>query len=146
MPNADIKLKLWKDKLNKLILTVSQKYNLKILDGAEIKIKTRDSKYKDFNQQPIKSFYATSFETDYLSSTIHAVKGRTFDAVLLLIQSRGKLTSNMINTKPIESEEIRTTYVAMTRAKQMLVVAVPNTVKATSLVRFPTTEWDLIDL
>lgn len=146
MPSADIGLKLWKDNLNKLILTISKKYNLQIRDTAEIKIKTRDSNYKDFLQQPIKNFYATSFTNGYLNSTIHAIKGRTFSAVLLLIQSRGKLTSNMINTKPIESEEIRTAYVAMTRAKQILVVAIPNTVKKTSLVRFPNTEWDLIDL
>ncbi|BDR84448.1 ATP-dependent helicase [Clostridium tetani] len=146
MPSADIELNLWKNKLNELIKSISQKYNIKTLDGAEIKIKTRDSKYKDFNQQPIKNFYATSFEKQYLNSTIHGVKGRTFDAVLLLIQSRGKLTSNMINTKPIENEEIRTAYVAMTRAKQILIVAVPNTVKPTSLVRFPVSEWDHIDL
>ena len=71
---------------------------------------------------------------------------RTFEAVLLLIDSRGKLKSNMLNTKPIESEEIRTAYVAMTRAKQILVVAIPNTIKTSSLVRFPSSEWKLIDL
>ncbi|MDW8802635.1 ATP-dependent helicase [Clostridium sp. A1-XYC3] len=146
MPNADTKLGLWKDNLNKLILVISKKYNLQVLDGAELKIKTRDNKFEDFKQQPIKNFYATSFKSEYLNSTIHAVKGRTFDAVLLLIQSRGKLTSNVINTNPIKSEEIRTAYVAMTRAKRIVAIAIPNTVKTKSLLRFPRTEWNLIDL
>ncbi len=146
MPNADMELKLWKNELNKLILIISEKYNIQIRSTAEIKIKTRDNNYKDFQQQPIKNFYAVSVANEYLNSTIHAVKGRTFEGVLLLIQSNGKLTSNMINTKPIESEEIRTAYVAMTRAKQLLVVAIPNTIKKKSLIRFPITEWNLIDL
>lgn len=146
MPSADMELKLWKNELNKLISIVSKKYNVQIRGTAEIKIKTRDNNYKDFQEQPIKNFYAVSVTNDYLNSTIHAVKGRTFEGVLLLIQSNGKLTSNMINTKPIESEEIRTAYVAMTRAKQLLVVAIPNTVKKKSLIRFPITEWNLIDL
>ena len=54
--------------------------------------------------------------------------------------------SNMLNTKLIESEEIRTAYVAMTRATEILVVAIPETIKPSSLVRFPSYEWKLIDL
>ena len=146
MPTADIELKVWKESIKVFIVSISNKYNIPIREGVQIKVKTRDDKYKDFLVQPIKNFYATSFENSYLNSTIHAVKGRTFEAVLLLIDSRGKLTSNMLNTKPIESEEIRTAYVAMTRAKQILVVAIPDTIKPSSLVRFPSSEWKLIDL
>ncbi|MBU3199495.1 ATP-dependent helicase [Clostridium estertheticum] len=143
MPCADIPLGLWKNKIMILISQFKAEYNLKILLGSEIKIKTRDTKLKDFLEQPLKNFYAKSIADNYLNSTIHAVKGCTFEAVLLLIGKNGKLTSNMLNTKPIESEEIRTAYVAMTRATQVLIVAIPSTIKKNSLLRFSTTDWDL---
>lgn len=146
MPNSDIELDIWKKSINQLIIDVSLKYSIQVRSAVEIKTKTRDKVFNDFLNQPVKNFYATSFECDYLNSTIHAVKGRTFEAVLLLIDSRGKLTSNMINNKPIESEEIRTAYVAMTRAKQILVVAIPKSVKLTSLVRFSDKLWNMITL
>ena len=143
MPGADVSLRLWKKQIMLLILQFKTKYILEFLVGSEIKIKTRDTKLGDFFEQPIKFFYAKSFDKHYLNSTIHAVKGCTFEAVLLLIGKNGKLTSNMLNTKPVESEEIRTAYVAMTRATQVLIVAIPNTIKKNSLVRFTTTDWDL---
>lgn len=146
MPSSNIALNLWIDQIKDLIKSMSNKYNIKIQSGSEVKVKTRDKKLSDFKMQPIKNFYAKSFKYEYLNSTIHAVKGRTFEATLLIIDSRGKLTSNMINTKPIESEEIRTAYVAMTRAKKLLVVAIPKTVKSNSLVRFPSSNWKLISL
>ncbi|MBU3203521.1 ATP-dependent helicase [Clostridium algidicarnis] len=143
MPCADMPLGLWKKQITRFILQFKVEYNLEILVGSEIKIKTRDTKLKDFLEQPIKNFYAKSIVDNYLNSTIHAVKGCTFEAVLLLIGKNGKLTSNMLNTKPIESEEIRTAYVAMTRATQVLIVAIPDSIKKKSLVRFSTTDWDL---
>lgn len=146
MPSSDKELDIWKKSINQLIINASLKYSIQVRSGVEIKTKTRDKAFKDFLKQPVKNFYATSFECEYLNSTIHAVKGRTFEAVLLLIDSRGKLTTNMINNKPIESEEIRTAYVAMTRAKQILVVAIPKSVKLTSLVRFSDTLWNMITL
>lgn len=41
-----------------------------------------------------------------------------FEAISLLIGKNGKLTSNMSNTKSIESGEIKTAYAAMTRATE----------------------------
>ena len=145
IPSSDIPLRLWKDQIFSLIKKVSIRCELPVVIGSEIKIKTRvrDAKLNDFLDQPVKNFYARSFNLSYLNSTIHAVKGCTFEAVLLILGTNGKLTSNMVNTKPIESEEVRTAYVAMTRAKQVLVVAIPKTVKPKTLERFHESNWEI---
>lgn len=146
MPSANTQLNAWKTQTEDLINRVAYKYCLNKKANSFIKIKTRDKWCPDFLIQPIKHFYAKSNALEYLNSTIHAVKGRTFEAVLLLLSANGKLTTSMINTKPIDSEEIRTAYVAMTRAKKVLIVAAPDTVKVKSLVRFPLDYWDIIDI
>lgn len=143
MPSSNTELNKWVNLIEEFLEKVSNKYELNIQDDAKIKIKSRDNKLPDFKQQPIKNFYIKSIKTEeYLNSTIHSVKGKTFDAVLLIISSNGKLTANKLNKAEINSEEIRTGYVAMTRARQLLVVAFPNTVKKKSLTRFPEELWD----
>ncbi len=62
----------------------------------------------------------------------------------LLLALNGKLTSNMINKKEIDSEEIRTFYVAATRARKLFVLALPDTIKNKTLVRFSEELWDYI--
>ena len=50
----------------------------------------------------------------------------------------------MINQKEINSEEIRTFYVAATRARKLFVLALPDSVKDKTLVRFPKEYWDYV--
>lgn len=146
MPSVNTQLSVWAVATDSLINTIALKYGLVRNPNVKIKLKTKDSYCSDFLSQPIKCFYAKSDELEYMNSTIHAVKGMTFEAVLLLLSTTGKLTAKMINTKPIMSEEIRTAYVAMTRAKKILVVAIPNTVKVKDLVRFQPEYWDVKDV
>lgn len=147
LPSGRYTLKEWKTEITDLIRKFTITFNLRIIGNPEIKIKTRtnDKNLKDFMQQPINDFYAKSYNSGYLNTTIHSVKGRTFDAVLLLIAQKSKLTSNMMNNNPIDSEPIRTAYVAMTRARKILVVAIPNTVKNKTMTRFPSKDWDYFE-
>lgn len=145
-PLSDTILDDWIVEVKKVLSDISVKLGISKVTGAEIKVKTRDTSCPDFRKQPIKNFFIKSISKDYLNSTIHAVKGRTFEGVLLKLETNGKLTSNIINKRDIESEEIRTAYVAMTRAKKILMIAIPNTVKERTLVRFPKSEWDIVKL
>jgi len=68
---------------------------------------------------------------EYRLGTVHSVKGETFDAVLLLLKTAGadkrkyvKLLSNSVKTK--DNEELRIIYVAITRPRKFLMIAVPN--------------------
>lgn len=148
MPEKDVVLKDWEISIKHTIEEVCSKYNLTFKLALEIKTKVRVNKneLKDFKTQSLDVFFQRKFDNEYVQTTIHGVKGCTFEAVLLIIKQRGKLTSNVLNNHQINSEEIRTAYVAMTRAKKILVVAIPNSVNNNTLVRFPTTEWNFITL
>ena len=72
-------------------------------------------------------------KTDYpfFSGTIHSVKGKTFDAVMLMLGKRAGAHSNyssMLTKGPQdnEAEELRNVYVGITRPRKILFLAVPN--------------------
>ncbi|MBD3339212.1 MAG: AAA family ATPase [Candidatus Lokiarchaeota archaeon] len=62
--------------------------------------------------------------------TVHSVKGETFEAVLLLLKSKGigKTYMNLLkqNVSLVDSEELRIIYVGITRPRKVLILAVPN--------------------
>jgi superfamily I DNA/RNA helicase len=144
LPDSSLTLKSWKQAIIGVVDNFILENNIQCKNKVEVKTKSRvqDNNLKDFLEQSIEVFFADIYKNDYLSATIHAVKGCTFDAVMLIISTNGKLTSNMINQKEIDTEEIRTFYVAATRAKKLFVLAVPDTIKDKSLVRFPKEHWD----
>lgn len=146
LPSSTLSLKNWKVEITSAVDRFFSDNNINCKNNIEIKTKSRvmDENLKDFLEQPIETFFADTYKRDYLSATIHSVKGCTFNAVLLIIGTHGKLTSNMINKKAIDTEEIRTFYVAATRAKKLFVLAIPDTIKDKSLVRFPEEYWDYI--
>jgi superfamily I DNA/RNA helicase len=69
-------------------------------------------------------------EKDYRYGTVHSVKGETFEAVLLILKTKGiGRTYKTLLTKNITisaSEELRIAYVGMTRPSKILVIAVPD--------------------
>lgn len=66
-------------------------------------------------------------DEDWLTlSTIHSAKGCEWDVVLLIHAADGNLPADMATGSPAEiEEELRLTYVAMTRARDFLYVARP---------------------
>jgi len=148
LPNSDISLKDWKIQIEQTLTDFSQANNIefKVNEVIKTKMRVKDDKLKDFIDQPIKNFFAGSSKEHYTNSTIHSVKGCTFEAVMLIVSSSSKLTENMINTKPIDSEEIRTFYVAATRARKLFVLALPDKKKAAmDTLRLPKELWDYKD-
>lgn len=146
LPEAIVPLKEWKQQISDMIKSFVIDNCIECKNEVEVKTKVRvqNANLKDFLNQPLEAFFADSYKKEYLNATIHAVKGCTFDAVMLIINSRGKLTSNMINQKEIDSEEIRTFYVAATRARKLFVLALPDSVKDKTLVRFPKEYWNYV--
>lgn len=88
---------------------------------------------------------------DYLSalrdSSIHGVKGETFDALMLLIHGTvgNTLTPSFLANGKTNTELMRIAYVAMTRPRKLLVVAMPKN-KAKLSNRFPPDKWDYVEL
>lgn len=80
-------------------------------------------------------------------SSVHGVKGESFDAILLYIPgTRGStLTPSFLASGDTNTELMRIAYVAMTRPRKLLAVAMPkNSVNLS--VRFPPSTWDYIEL
>lgn len=68
-------------------------------------------------------------DTGCILGTVHSVKGKTFDSVLLVLKKKGANGphyTNLLNCSIQEHEELRILYVAMTRPRKLLVLAVPN--------------------
>jgi superfamily I DNA/RNA helicase len=69
-------------------------------------------------------------EKNYRYGTVHSVKGETFEAVLLILKTKGVGSAYKTllrqNTPISSSEELRIAYVGMTRPSKILVIAVPN--------------------
>jgi len=62
---------------------------------------------------------------NYYLGNIHSVKGRSFDAVLLILTNRqNNFYKNIFNNELKDNEELRIIYVALTRAKYILRIGV----------------------
>lgn len=61
-------------------------------------------------------------------STIHKIKGKTFEAVLLILKKkvRKNYTTMLVNSDVSNEEELRNVYVAITRPKRVLQICVPD--------------------
>ena len=145
IPSSNVILKQWEklmqEKLNKLLETENEKY-------IKIKRNSRDDATKDFKEKELYYFDKENINNDLTISTIHSAKGKTYEAVMLIIKQRGKLTFNSLNKEDNETEEIRTAYVAMTRPQKILIMALPKSVKKNfyKSTKFDKNFWTYIDL
>lgn len=108
-----------------------------------IKIKSRDKNVPHFKNIEVLRFFEKKQQNEYTRSSVHGVKGETYDAVLLFINSKtGKtLTPSFLEKGDLNSELMRIAYVAMTRPRRLLMVAMPANVKTKEYQRFPKELW-----
>lgn len=121
LPNTNISLGDWIKAANSAFISNSIQHTLQI---------NPDSNNFSFSQIFLNEDDIVT-EKNYRIGTIHSVKGETFDATLLILKERAANNSKYINllavTKPpTEHEELRIPYVGMTRARKVLVIAVPT--------------------
>ena len=83
-----------------------------------------------------------------MRSSIHGVKGETYDAVLLLaLKAKGNrtITSELLCTGELDCETMRIAYVAMTRPRKYLAVAIAKPSNTIVLnARFPQAQWEYV--
>ena len=117
-----------------------------------IKLKTRTkttSGYSsDFLNVPLKTYFEKKSTDDITTSSVHGVKGESFDATLLIVDStKGKtLTPSTLNSAPLDNELLRIAYVAMTRPRKLLMVSIPKQKSSNKLSRFPPELWEYQEL
>lgn len=148
LPNINTPINNWVANMKTILVETLPIIGLFMREGNAIdniiKIKSRDQKNPTFKIIPLHRFLESKNRTNHTLSSIHGVKGETYDALLLLVESRtGKtITPSFLNTGDLDTELMRIAYVAMTRPRKLLVVCMPNIKNKKEYARFPKAEWD----
>lgn len=151
LPSADEECGQWVTNSRDIVHKILVSHNVAMRDGITmndaIKIKTRDKKHPDFREIPIRCYFEIKSKAEYTYSSIHGVKGETFDALMLLIHGTvgNTLTPSFLANGKTNTELMRIAYVAMTRPRKLLVVAMPKNMEKLSN-RFPPDKWDYVEL
>ncbi len=152
LPKGSSTLKDWKNLLVKKMEELKQQGIISISDSRNItdiiKLKTRvkvgNTFSTEFLDRPLRIYFEKRTTTGTTFSSVHGVKGESFDAILLMVESnRGStITPSLLNTGGLDSELMRIAYVAMTRPRKLLVVSIPKQKAKNSLNRFPPELWN----
>jgi superfamily I DNA/RNA helicase len=151
-PSLDTAIKVWIDLLKVILRQQLETLKLAPREGKEIdnivKIKSRDTRINGFKEKPVRIFFEKKNLEKYTRSSVHGVKGETYEALLLHVQSqKGKtLTPSFLNKGSLDSELMRIAYVGMTRPRRLLVVAMPKTNKKSKYPRFPEEIWEYVEI
>jgi DNA helicase II / ATP-dependent DNA helicase PcrA len=119
MPKTDISVGEW-------IIRFKENLDSK---GIDLELSIKDE-CQEFNFDELFGYDVVDNEYPYLLSTIHKVKGETFEAVLLILKkgAMGPYYRTLLNDNKNtgDNEELRNVYVGITRPKKVLVLAVPS--------------------
>ena len=150
LPSANIALSEWITGLKSLLqgiqlpLTFREKHSI----NDVIKIKKSDNEQPDFQSKPLKRYFQQKDTASVVRSSIHGVKGETYDAVLMLaLQEKGTrtLTRELLCTGELNCETMRIAYVAMTWPRKYLAVAIAKPSNTDTLrARFPQEQWEYV--
>lgn len=107
---------------------INEVNNLTDYDLNPIKISYKNEKLNELLTW--KLLFEKKENDTYYYGTVHSVKGKTYDAVLLIVKNKDgnnkkytKLLKEYVN---LDYEELRIIYVAMSRARKYLQIAVPS--------------------
>lgn len=152
LPDIETEIDEWVKNSSMVFGIICEKYGYeksKEKDIKEIfKIKRSDKSNPNFKHIPLKNYFEKKTEGQYTRSSIHGVKGESYDAVLLYIKSRtgNTITPKLLMEGFLNQEIMRLAYVAMTRARRLLMVALPDTIGIRNCPRFSEELWTYVKL
>jgi superfamily I DNA/RNA helicase len=150
LPDIELPLEQWIKKTRQILDESFSRLGLVLRTGINITkhiaIKARDKKFPQFKSISTKCFFEKKFKENYTLSSVHGVKGETFEAIMLIVEGKtgNTLTPSFLNKGKIDQELMRIAYVAMTRPRKLLAVAMPTVKGMTTFPRFPNDKWDYI--
>ena len=132
LPNIQHPLGEWVTEANNYLQNNSNIITDSIPDFA-LRIK-RDRKPKIYSKLNFEELFSQIEDSklllpNYTLGTVHSIKGETFEAVLFFAKQKGgdgKNYDKILNSNIVESEELRIIYVAISRPRKILVIAVPE--------------------
>lgn len=127
LPSLELSVSKWSEETqNYLYQALNQQFSVK----NKIDFQLKSGQYRRFYDQPVEEIYGERVITEIPVSTIHQVKGMTFDTLLLIMSpdSKGANISvkDVFQSDTFPSEKQRMIYVAMSRPRYLLAVGVPN--------------------
>lgn len=147
MPDVETEIAEWVQQFTSTFCEVCENYGYKIHSDKDtkkiFKIKQRDKKSPDFKKISLRKFFEKKIEDKYTRSSIHGVKGESYDAVLMYVKSRtgNTITPKFLMDGRLDQELMRLAYVAMTRPRRLLMLAMPDTKGVKECGRFPEELW-----
>ena len=152
LPPCNLPIGDWIKQGEIVVTTICTKYGLAPISGKTfsniVKIKSRDKAVPHFKSIPLNNYFESKQKSKCTISSVHGVKGETYDALMLIVESRTgqTITPKFLNEDPLDQELMRIAYVAMTRPRKLLVVAMPKIASRTTHARFPVSSWDYINI
>lgn len=147
MPDIEMGIAEWTDKFAVIYCTISSKHGYSISSekapNSVFKIKRSDKQTPHFKQIPLRKYFEKKKVDKYTRSSIHGVKGESYDAVLIHIRSRSGNTiyPKLLIQGNLDQEMMRIAYVAMTRPRRLLMIAMPDTKEINTCGRFSEEMW-----
>lgn len=153
MPDIEIEIGEWVKNFSNVFAAVCDKYAYKISIDKNLKdtfkIKRSDKNVPNFKQIPLRKYFEKRTENNYTRSSIHGVKGESYDAVLIYVKGRtgSTITPKLLMEGSLDQELMRLAYVAMTRPRRLLMLAMPDTKGVKNCGRFSENLWsyELLD-
>ena len=129
MPGLDETFHSWTVKMPKFI---QETFGLDEEPEFGVYKRKKDFDIKEMAKTKLSDFFGCSYENNggRLIQTIHSVKGASTDAVLLFVSENSKgnqISLNEFKVGKSMKEKHRMIYVACSRARQFLAIAVPST-------------------
>lgn len=129
MPGLDETFHSWTVTMPKFI---QETFGLDKEPELEVYKRKKDFDIKEMAKTKLSDFFGCSYENNggRLIQTIHSVKGASTDAVLLFVSENSKgnqISLNEFKVGESMNERQRMIYVACSRARQFLAIAVPST-------------------
>ena len=142
LPSFELTLKDWTNQTEKYIKAFFE------LD-SEFDLQLKQRQGTDIYDSSINLLYNINDNEDLIPiSTIHKVKGKTFDTLMLILSKNSSGQSISINdyTKPdiFPEDSKRMIYVALSRPRSLLVIAVPDETEDNKLVELFGNEIEII--
>ena len=147
MPDIEIEIGEWVKNFSSVFKTICAKYAYEISTDKNLKdtfkIKRSDKNTPNFKQIPLRKYFEKKVEDKYTRSSIHGVKGEFYDAVLIYVKSRtgSTITPKLLMEGSLDQELMHLAYVAMTRPRRLIMLAIPDTKGIKNCGRFSENLW-----
>lgn len=136
LPSFDLSIKDWTTQTQQYLKT-----ELELLTEPDFKIRKKNTAGFDKNtlDNPVNKYFKKAITDNNIPvTTIHQVKGMTFDSVFLLLSpdSKGQNISvkDFVLKETMPTEKQRLIYVAISRPRRLLCIGVPNTTTENELI------------